>query len=36
MIRDFAGDPVVKSPPASARDMGVIPGPGKSHTPRSN
>ena len=25
-----------KNPPASARDMGLIPGPGRSHMPRSN
>ena len=28
---DFPGGPVVKNPPASAGDMGSIPGPGRSH-----
>ena len=32
----FPGGAVVKNPPASARDTGSIPGPGKSHMPRSN
>ena len=27
-ILDFPGDPVVRSPAASVRDMGLIPGPG--------
>ena len=27
------GGPVVKNPPASAWDMGLIPGPGRSHIP---
>jgi len=27
---------VVKNPPASAGDTGSIPGPGRSHMPRSN
>ena len=26
----FPGDSVVKNPPANARDMGLIPGPGRS------
>ena len=33
---DFAGGSVVKNPPASARDMGSIPGPERSHIPQSN
>ena len=33
---DFPGGPVVKNPPASARDTGSIPGPGRSHMPWSN
>ena len=32
----FPGGAVVKNPPASAGDRGSIPGPGRSHTPRSN
>ena len=27
---------MVKNPPANAGDMGSIPGPGRSHIPRSN
>ena len=34
--RDFLGVTVVKNPPANARDMGSIPGPGRSHMPRNN
>ena len=34
--RDFPGDTVVKNPPANARDTGLIPGPGRSHMPRTN
>ena len=34
--RDFPGGAVVKNPPASAGDTGSIPGPGRSHMPRSN
>ena len=30
------GGTVVKNPPANAGDMGSIPGPGRSHMPRSN
>ena len=30
------GGTVVKNPPANAGDMGLIPGPGRSHMPRSN
>ena len=32
---DFPGGPVGKNPPASAEDMGSIPGPGRSPMPRS-
>ena len=31
--QDFPGSPVVKNPPANARDMSSVPGPGISHTP---
>ena len=34
--RDFLGDAVVKNLPSNAGDMGSIPGPGRSHMPRSN
>ena len=34
--RDFPGGAVVKNLPANAGDMGLIPGPGRSHVPRSN
>ena len=30
---DFPGGAVVKNPLASAEDTGLIPGPGRSHTP---
>ena len=33
---DFPGGAVVKNLPAKAGDMGSIPGPGRSHTPRTN
>ena len=33
--KDFPGGAVVKNPPANAGDMGSIPGPGRSHMPRS-
>ena len=33
---DFPGGAVVKNPPANAGDTGSIPGPGRSHMPRSN
>ena len=36
MSRDFPGGAVVKNPPANAVDTGSIPGPGRSHTWRSN
>ena len=31
MCKDLPGGPVVKNPPANARDTSSIPGPGKSH-----
>ena len=34
-LRDFPGGTVVKNPPANAGDMGLSPGPGRSHMPRS-
>ena len=33
MVWDFPGGPVVKNPPANARDMDSIPGPGRFHRP---
>ena len=33
---DFLGDSGVKSPPANARDMGLIPALGTSHLLQSN
>ena len=36
MSLGFPGGAVAKNLPASARDMGSIPGPGRSHMPRSN
>ena len=33
---DFPDGAVVKNPPANVGDMGSIPGPGRSHMPRSN
>ena len=36
LTRDFSGGTVDKNLPASAGDTGLIPGPGESHTPRSN
>ena len=35
-IQDFPGDVVVKNPTANAGDVSSIPGPGRSHMPRSN
>ena len=32
----FPGEAVVKNPPANAGDMGLSPGPGRSHMPRNN
>ena len=34
--RDFPGGPVVKNLPASAGDMGLIPGPGRFHMVQDN
>ena len=34
--RGFPGGAVVKNPPANGGDTGSIPGPGRSHMPRSN
>ena len=36
VLGDFPGGAVVKNPPANAEDTGSIPGPGRSHMPRSN
>ena len=33
---DFPGGAVVKNSPANAEDMGLIPGPGRSHMPQSS
>ena len=33
---DFPGGAVVKNPPANAGDMGLSPGPGRSHMLQSN
>ena len=33
---DFPGNAVVKTPPASAGDMGSSSGPGRSHMPQSS
>ena len=35
-MKDFPGGAVVKDLPANAGDMGLSPGPGRSHKPRSN
>ena len=35
-FRDLPGGAVVKNPPANAGDTDSIPGPGRSHMPRSN
>ena len=35
-MRGFPGGTVVENPPANAGDTGSIPGPGRSHMPRSN
>ena len=34
-VRDFPGGIVDKNPPVNAGDMGLIPGPGRSHTLQS-
>ena len=31
-VLDFLGDPVVRNPPTSEGDIGLIPGPGRFHT----
>ena len=36
LTRGFPDGTVVKNPPANAGDTGSIPGPGRSHMPRSN
>ena len=36
MGKGFPGGAVVKNPPVNAEDTGSIPGPGRSHIPRSN
>ena len=36
LVRDFPRGTVDKNPPANARGMGSIPGPGRSHMPQSN
>ena len=35
-MQNFPGGAVVKNSPANAGDTGSIPGPGRSHMPRSN
>ena len=35
-VRDFSLNPMVKNPPANARDTGSILGPGRSHMLRGN
>ena len=35
-IQELPGGAVVKNLPANAGDMGLSPGPGRSHMPRSN
>ena len=36
LIQGLPGGAVVENPPANAGGMGSIPGPGRSHMPRSN
>ena len=36
LVQGFPGGAVVKNPHANAGDMGLSPGPGRSHIPRSN
>ena len=36
IIKGFPGGSVVKNPLANARDVGLVPGPGRSHMPWSN
>ena len=35
-LGDFPGGAVVKNPPGNAGDMGLSPGPRRSHMPQSN
>ena len=35
-MQGFPGGTVVGNPPADAGDLGLSPGPGRSHMPRSN
>ena len=35
-VKDFSDGPVFENLPAKARDMGSIPGLGRSHMPRNN
>ena len=35
-MKDFSGGRVDKNPPASAEDMGSVPGPGRLHVLQSN
>ena len=35
-VRDFAGGPVVKNPPANAGDTGLIPAVGRLHMSQGN
>ena len=35
-VQDFPGGTVVENPPASAGDVGLIPGLGRSHMPQGN
>ena len=35
-VAHFSGGPVVKTPPANARDTGSIPGLGSLHMPQGN
>ena len=36
MDQDILGGPVIKNPPASAGDMGLIPDPGGFHRSKGN
>ena len=36
VLEGLPGSPVVKNPPANARDMSLVPGPGQSHMHQSN
>ena len=36
ITEDFPDGPMVKNPPASAGDVGLIPDPGRFHMPQSN